>query len=712
MPLGMLLAPGAGGGGGSSTSSAPYAGETFGNYFSNASQPSSSSPTSSNVTLVAGWEHGKNGGGRHLGPIQRSGLVRLGDRLVRINGKDVTDWTFREIMDALKDLVSASSQPPDNVSIHRKRLKALGFAPSGTAEWSRGTHHQPAATISESMFFGLFSSSLQHQQSSSNNDVSSARVVHSKRRYSFVSFIGRWRVAQSSDESLTGSNTGSLPLRQPQQQPILDSEHLEQQHRQNSENSNISEIERQLTKEPSIDYGDDHPLPDSTTVDERQTTMVLPPSELTNSSATNAEKPYIQYEIQCHILFRDTSSFQSHAPGISNTNNNIHHSWSVWKRFSELQTLDEELRYDFGWQMDVLNDERGIAFPSAHGLESWWYGVRNGGGVMTSLLGAGESSGSGGDTDVIKASGGADGGNSEHGGNIKEDGGQGSGLFAMFRTGPNGEDIAAKVNGNPKPSNGPNSNAEDTASNTSAVDGSSKCPFPPSFVERRRKELAGYWIDLMKIEDIFEFGDIHSHKFGKAMAKFLEVHKVLLSRKELEREASHVMASGNAQIQQHQHQLPQQHHHPSMALSSKFSFPAIHENEAEAFGTPSFATSAASLSLTREVSAGPMAIHDDDVSILSDGTGAFGDAASHNAPPRAIRGRPVVDVVPKQHSNNNGNIDTGGDNSPFIAPEDSKRVLSTSSVASSSVNSVRRHRSRAAAAPRAKPAFQRQFLSP
>ena len=41
---------------------------------------------------------------RRLGPVQRSGSVRLGDRLVRINGVDVTRWTFREVMDALRGL--------------------------------------------------------------------------------------------------------------------------------------------------------------------------------------------------------------------------------------------------------------------------------------------------------------------------------------------------------------------------------------------------------------------------------------------------------------------------------------------------------------------------------------------------------------------------------------------------------------------------------
>ena len=102
-PLGMLLAPGAGGGGAASAAS-----ESATAAIANRS----SSPTTSNVILVAGWEHDgprrRNSSNKRqqqqqrLGPIQRSGLVRLGDRLVRINNVDVTNWTFREGMDALK----------------------------------------------------------------------------------------------------------------------------------------------------------------------------------------------------------------------------------------------------------------------------------------------------------------------------------------------------------------------------------------------------------------------------------------------------------------------------------------------------------------------------------------------------------------------------------------------------------------------------------
>jgi len=552
-------------------------------------------------------------------------------------------------------------------------LKTLGFAQSGTAEWSRGTHS--TAAISESMFFGLFNSHNSQQQQSLEDNVPSSsttqHVVHSKRSYSFVSFIGpKWRVASGDNEQ-----------QQRQRQDSDNSSTLgqeEQPVRQHSENS-TSELERQLNKEPSIKYNED-PLDTMPDDDALPPPMAIIPQkeegDVTESTAVNS-KPYIQYEIQCHILFRDPSSFSGSSTTTNNTHsNNIHHSWSIWKRYSELQTLDEELRYDFGWQMDALNDGKGFVFPSSHGLESWWYGFRNGGagstGVMTSLLGDGGERAT-----VISGTNRSN--NDNH--NAEDDGsGWGSSLYGMFAR----DDNSTKVN---------NGTPADNENNSSfiASDNPNTCPFPTSFIERRRKELASYWTNLMKIEDIFEFGDMHSHKFGKAMASFLEVDKVLLSRKNASLSSLGTAASSVASSHLQQQQ------YPSMA--------AIHENETEMFGRTSFRPSYDStLSPTREVSG--LTIHDDDVSVLSDGTGAFGDpaAAHHNVNGSSpIRGNLVVDVVPKHYPSGSNSMGNNGTTSE-------KQVQSSSSVASSSVNSSsRRRRSKA---PRAKPAFQRQLLSP
>ena len=145
--LGMLLAPG--------SLPTPLNNSSDGNGNNVSSSPAAAAaaviPTASNVTLVAGWEHGTN---QPLGPIQRSGMVRLGDRIVRINGRDVTDWTFREVMDVLKEMITTNNTVAS--TRRKKRLATLGFAPSGTEEWSKGVIVGGEEFNSTSILFGLF----------------------------------------------------------------------------------------------------------------------------------------------------------------------------------------------------------------------------------------------------------------------------------------------------------------------------------------------------------------------------------------------------------------------------------------------------------------------------------------------------------------------------------------------------------------------------
>ncbi|KAL9187097.1 hypothetical protein ACHAXT_010817 [Thalassiosira profunda] len=612
LPLGMLLAPGSGG-----PSAAP-----------------ASSPTSSNVTLVAGWEHGASssgGGGRHLGPIQRSGLVRLGDRLVRINGRDVTGWSFREVMDALKELVSSSNAAPTSAGTstsggRRKRLKTLGFAPAGTAEWSRGTYQ--TKEISESTFFGLFGN-FQHPSS----EEQPAPVVHSKTKYSFASFIGGWRVANG-----------------PACDTVAEMGNESVQPRQHSDNS--AELERQLNKQPSISYDEDQGHGLDLTVQ----TSPLRPSQLkeeaegdaptANDTSDPEDKPFVQYEIQCHMLLKDQTSFGNPQ--------HVHRSWSVWKRYSELTLLDDQLRRDFGWQMDALDEGRGITFPSPHGIESWWYGVRNGGGVVTSLMGT--STGVSGE---------------ENGDKTEEGSGSGWGsLYGWFRTSSDSTN-ASKANGTAPTDTNASRNDEGTTQSLHQ-----NCPLPVSFIERRQKELSSYWTNLMRVEDIFEFSDVRSHKFGKAMASFLEVDKVLLSKGG---SVTGVTGLGS----------PQRLHS---------AFPAIVEEDetAEMLGSfrPSFREGFGLTGSHR---------HDDDVSVLTEATGlAFADSRS------PVRDRPVVDVVPGQCASG-GDGETDKQNG--VVAEHPEKPIESSSVASSSAAASRRRR-KARTAPRTKPAFQRQFLTP
>lgn len=500
-PLGILLAP----------SALPNEPNSNGIHSNNQTRQAK------NVTSVAGWEHipstSKSSLGSQLGPIQRTGLVRLGDRLVRINGRDVTDWSFREVMDTLRQFITG-----DDVSDGggKKKLKSLGFAPRNSREWGRNTE------IDESVF-GL-----------------GGRHVHEKRAYSFASYVGRWRVMVDNDENFDDTTTYNGGI-------------IEEE----------SDLEEHLNKEPMQDsgYGQLNNTP-------------------TNSPRSPAKKPkpYIQYEVQCHLPFH-TKTFtrkQNHAGN--------HYSWSVWKRYTQFKLLDAELRSLHGWQMDALDEGRGVTFPRERYLETLWYDVY---GAFNKLFSA------------------------RNVGEMEEE-----------------KDRDIKV---------------DTSESMEVPE---SCPYPEQFITKRQKELTTYWTQLMRIEEMFEF-DIHNHKFAKAMASFLEVDRILMKR-------------SSAQ---------------SVSGTSRLSRPAvIHEEMVDGLGE-----------LILPSSTVPLGREDDDVSLLSDGTGLrdshdYGISPLRNAMQQQLQQQRL------------GNVPTG--------------VSTASSVVSgSSTNSKRRVGPRQ----RAKPAFQREF---
>ena len=623
--LGMLLAPG--------SLPAPISSSNDNNNSASSAYSMTTSPTASNVTLVAGWEH-EHGNNQQLGPIQRSGMVRLGDRLVRINKRDVTDWTFREVMDVLKEMILSTNKNKNNTTYDdiipkrkHRRLTTLGFAPAGTEEWSRGVMVGGEEFNSTSLLFGLF----QSQESKVSPHVIS------KRLYSFVSFIGRWRVVdEPPDESVVVAATNATSS----SNGIVRGEH-----------DDI--LEAQLHKEPSMKFASNGPIdipeedndenddhsnndqsPNQSTTKTAATPSIFSPEaeaewhkEITDfqeKNTTSPPKKIVQYEIQCHLLLRDRNSFKSNTNHHHGNKNNVHHhSWSVWKRYSEFQSLDSELRNVFGWQMDAIDEGKGIVFPSVHGLESWWYGWRNGGGYFTKMMGG--SYGVNVDSDAREE---------EDDDDDKEDG--------------------------------------DIKSNSSTT-----CPYPKPFIEKRQKELGSYWISISKIEDIFEFSDMTSHRFSRLMASFLEVDKVLLSKRSNSgRDASPVAVRN----QQHQRASPTQ-----------LTIPVIHENETELF---SFGAAGQSekfqspITPSREFSAS-LTFNDDDVSMLSDGTGNNGYLSNRQNDHSPIPAkRLLVDNVPAQLTSNND-----------------KPIASSGDRSVSSKSTRRRGVTR-----KTKPAFQLQFL--
>ncbi|KAL3822942.1 hypothetical protein ACHAXA_011657 [Cyclostephanos tholiformis] len=677
-PLGMLLAPGAGGGGGG--------GGNIG-------------PTMSNVTLVAGWEHthvnrdddhddGGGGGAalrnrndrRRLGPVQRSGSVRLGDRLVRINGIDVTDWTFREVMDALREMVSSSPVAITTTNTNatttngnrtgrrnRTRLKTLGFAPSGSYEWSRGnkaiSRSAPVRPPSEARtHFGMLLDhhrddhiTIHHEQERPSHTPSHV-PVHVRSRYSFTSYVGRWRAFD--DPSSPGA--------------VAD-----------------------------------------------------------GPSSSSSPATHVRYEIRCHILFRDptslrlSSSSSSRAVAADGNNgggggraNDFHRTWSVWRRYSELRALDGELRSVHGWQMNAMNDGRGIHFPRPRSIESWWLGLGGGGGGARWGGRSSSSSPSFGTTDK-------------------------NGTASMSGDDDVGRDAATRE----RRSRG-NDDDDDAANDASPppprhprVVGN--CPVAPSFVDRRRGELAAYWTELMRIEAIFEFSDL---EFGKTMATFLGVDDgvLLLARKGLGGvgESSTVTAATVTHQQQQQQQYSSS---TATSVIKAFPFSVIHEHEETemlpgiSVGPsldPSYLPHAArespglisSLSLANSnIAREILGFADDDVSILSDGTGAdtrasLRGAANYRGFGPVMGSRPVVDVVPA-HYDDMGAVtaltaveECGDAVQPSTWAEGKHQIASPASAASSYVKNGSKSRGgssrKGIGIPphRTKPAFQRQFL--
>jgi hypothetical protein len=487
-PLGMLLAPSA--------------------------LPTEHHVTAGQSTLVAGWEHlpHESGKSSQLGPIQRSGLVRLGDRLVRINGRDVTDWSFREVMDTLRQFITSTDVGG------RKKLKSLGFAPRNTQEWGRNTEFDRESP----MIFGLLD----------------GKQVHEKRLYSFTSYIGSWRVMVDDDVDFNDATTYG------------DGDVIQEE--------DENDLEEHLNKEPVLQYASS------------------PESNKTNNPSNagkKAPKPYIQYEIRCHLLFHSKTFTRKQ----NNTGNN--YTWSVWKRYSQLRLLDAELRSMHGWQMDALDEGRGIAFPRERYLETFWY-------------------------DVYGA------------------------VNKYFFT-ANSADEDDEANGRV---------AETDPLKDNAIP--ENCPYPAQFITKRQNELATYWSQLMRIEDMFEF-DINNHKFSRTMASFLEVDRVLMKR-------------SSAQ---------------SVSGASRLSRPAvIHEEMVDGLGE-----------LILPSGTVPLGREDDDVSLLSDGTG-LRDSLDYGV-------SPLRNVM--QHQLQQQRFGGG--------------MSSTSSVRSgSSMNSAKRQG--------AKPAFQREFL--
>ena len=329
--------------------------------------------------------------------------------------------------------------------------------------------------------------------------------------------------------------------------------------------------------------------------------------------------------------------------------------------------------------MDAIDDGKGIVFPSVHGLESWWYGWRNGGGYLTSLMGGSYGVEVADDDDrKVEEEADNDTNEKENTKRTVNGGGNASGMFGFFgntSTATTTETAAATTSATA------NGNHDVDSKNDPSISSSTTktCPYPKPFIEKRQKELTAYWISLSRVEDIFEFSDINSHRFGRLMASFLEVDQVLLSR----RSNSRSTTVGTASNQQR---------YPQPTSPSRLTVPVIHENETELYSFGARKSEQWLSPTTRDFSG--ITFNDDDVSMLSDGTGAnaYLTSLQNNYSPVGPARRLLVDNVPAEFTSNNPPLN-GAENRSVSSKSAQKRIGGSRG-----------------ASRKTKPAFQRQLI--
>mmetsp|Transcript_2406 Transcript_2406/g.5117 ORF Transcript_2406/g.5117 Transcript_2406/m.5117 type:complete len:494 (-) Transcript_2406:66-1547(-) len=311
-------------------------------------------PTESTLVILAGWErielpdenvaqddaggnvHDDDGGstknnkkgssrGGRLGPIQRTGQVRLGDRLVRINNVDVTKKTFRQVMDLLKSMLypDENKKPP---------------AAAGTRSRSTGTKKNPSG-----------GGAIPKLQSISFEAVPAAGPV------------GLQHERQLMQQQQSGGSGGAIAGFG------------------GGESSPLFDTSQSPTRGSSGGFG---PLHNSSAgklysfmSSVRRARIHNPTEELEETDDGGDDGPYVEYEVVCYLTVRSYGRFTSGlsaGPGGAGSGEEI--VWSVWRRYSAFKELDAKLRKSHGWQIDALNDSWGLRFPSGHAVQAWIIG--------------------------------------------------------------------------------------------------------------------------------------------------------------------------------------------------------------------------------------------------------------------------------------------------------------------------------------------------
>ena len=75
-----------------------------------------------------------------------------------------------------------------------------------------------------------------------------------------------------------------------------------------------------------------------------------------------------RFEIRCQLVIRRSLK-----------GNDEEVNWSTWKRYSELNSLHELLKKGFEWQLNGMNQGRGVSFPPNRTIQSIVYGPKSDG---------------------------------------------------------------------------------------------------------------------------------------------------------------------------------------------------------------------------------------------------------------------------------------------------------------------------------------------
>ena len=275
-------------------------------------------PEESTLTILAGWERLPESEGGGLGPIQRTGQVRLGDRLVRINNADVRARSFRQVMDMLKSMVHGSTKDEADATAKKNgrnktnsknnsakstpRLQSLSFevVPSAGPASFRQDQRRVRQQYSQEQNGNTNGSGHHYGEAASSSATLFDKPLASPSR-------GGWGNRNASSGN---GNSGKLF-------------------------SFSSTIRRARIHSPSENLEEEE-----------------------DDDFDDAGGPRIEYEVVCRLSIRSQEE----------------RVWSVWRRYSAFKSLDSKLRQAYGWQIDALNDGWGLRFPGGHAVYAWFVG--------------------------------------------------------------------------------------------------------------------------------------------------------------------------------------------------------------------------------------------------------------------------------------------------------------------------------------------------